>query len=99
MFCPTCRSEYRQGFTRCGDCDVDLVPELRPDEGPSRHVNLVKVFEMGDASLIPLVESVLENAEIEFDVTNTRQQYVTNSALGSAEFWVREEQAAEAREA
>lgn len=28
MFCPQCRSEYRAGFTRCTDCDVDLVDEL-----------------------------------------------------------------------
>jgi len=25
MFCPQCKAEYRQGFTRCSDCDVDLV--------------------------------------------------------------------------
>jgi hypothetical protein len=28
MFCPACRAEYRAGFTRCSDCDVDLVQEL-----------------------------------------------------------------------
>jgi len=28
MFCPECKAEYRQGFTRCSDCDVDLVQEL-----------------------------------------------------------------------
>jgi hypothetical protein len=28
MFCPVCKAEYRQGFTRCADCDVDLVYEL-----------------------------------------------------------------------
>ena len=28
MFCPKCRAEYRPGFTRCADCDVDLVHEL-----------------------------------------------------------------------
>jgi hypothetical protein len=28
MFCPECRTEYRPGFTRCSDCDVDLVHEL-----------------------------------------------------------------------
>ena len=28
MFCPECRAEYRPGFTRCADCDVDLVQEL-----------------------------------------------------------------------
>ncbi len=27
MICPLCQAEYRQGFTRCADCDVDLVHE------------------------------------------------------------------------
>lgn len=25
MICPNCRAEYRQGFSHCVDCDVDLV--------------------------------------------------------------------------
>ena len=25
MFCPQCKAEYRQGFTRCAECDVELV--------------------------------------------------------------------------
>jgi len=28
MFCPNCKAEYREGFTRCADCDVGLVHEL-----------------------------------------------------------------------
>lgn len=28
MFCPVCKAEYRQGFTRCADCDVELVYRL-----------------------------------------------------------------------
>src|SRR5438874_9641690 len=28
MYCPQCKAEYRQGFTRCADCDVELVHEL-----------------------------------------------------------------------
>jgi hypothetical protein len=31
MFCPQCKAEYRQGFTRCADCDVELVWELPAD--------------------------------------------------------------------
>ena len=27
MYCPQCKAEYRQGFTRCADCDIDLVHE------------------------------------------------------------------------
>jgi len=30
-YCPKCRSEYRQGFTKCADCDVELVDELSND--------------------------------------------------------------------
>jgi hypothetical protein len=28
MYCPQCKAEYRQGFTRCADCDVQLVQDL-----------------------------------------------------------------------
>ncbi|MGH9776613.1 MAG: hypothetical protein ACRD50_16905 [Candidatus Acidiferrales bacterium] len=28
MFCPECKAEYRSGFTRCADCDADLVDSL-----------------------------------------------------------------------
>jgi hypothetical protein len=31
MFCPFCKSEYREGFTKCSDCDVDLVRQLADD--------------------------------------------------------------------
>ena len=27
MYCPQCKAEYRQGFARCADCDIDLVYE------------------------------------------------------------------------
>ena len=27
MICPQCNAEYRPGFTRCADCDVELVNE------------------------------------------------------------------------
>jgi hypothetical protein len=30
MYCPQCKAEYRQGFTRCADCDVDLLHEAPP---------------------------------------------------------------------
>lgn len=30
--CPKCKSEYRDGFTRCDDCEVDLVENLLTEE-------------------------------------------------------------------
>ncbi len=34
MFCPVCKAEYREGFYRCPDCDVDLVTSLPPQSDP-----------------------------------------------------------------
>jgi hypothetical protein len=34
VFCPRCGDEYREGFTRCHDCDVALVAVL-PEAGPA----------------------------------------------------------------
>jgi hypothetical protein len=33
MFCPQCKAEYRPGYRRCADCDIDLVDELQPAVG------------------------------------------------------------------
>jgi len=32
MHCPVCKSEFREGFTRCESCDVDLVHEIQAEE-------------------------------------------------------------------
>ena len=29
--CPRCHAHYREGFIRCSDCGVDLVPQLLPE--------------------------------------------------------------------
>ena len=34
MFCPQCRTEYKEGFYTCRDCGVSLVSELRPEPAP-----------------------------------------------------------------
>ena len=33
-WCPECGAEYREGFARCSDCDVDLVGEQPAVEPP-----------------------------------------------------------------
>ena len=44
MYCPQCKTEYRKGFTRCADCDVDLIPELSPEPEPSEeYVDLIDI--------------------------------------------------------
>ena len=99
MFCPQCRSEYRPGFTHCNDCDVDLVWELPREEHADP--TLVKAFVTGDPSLLAVAESVLNGSDIPCVIRN---RYV-HPALGGeaftkapAEVWVREDDAADARQ-
>jgi len=53
MYCPACRVEYRPGFTRCADCDAELVASLEgvappqrqlPDEPPPADESLVLLW-------------------------------------------------------
>ena len=65
MICPQCESEYRSGFTVCADCAVPLVQALGPEAEPTPDGELVRVFETADATLIPVVRSLLEGAGME----------------------------------
>lgn len=105
MICPSCGSEYREGFARCADCDVDLVePPPPPAEEPP--VELVKVYETSNAAVIPLVESLLDDAGIEFMTKGAEiQDFIGggrfpagfNLIVGPVEFHVRDDAADEAR--
>lgn len=105
MFCPQCACEFREGFTRCSDCDVDLVPAL-PMTGESPDSALVRIVETDDVALIAALKSVFEDAEIEFETRNEGLQDLIgggrlagfNPVLGRVELWVREENESAARE-
>ena len=47
MFCPQCHVEYRPGFTRCTDCDVDLVDALPQEPEPALEAN--RIIWIGDS--------------------------------------------------
>lgn len=65
MFCPNCGTEYRPGFKRCADCDVDLVdqlPERRDAE--AEKTGPVVVFVTSSTWETDLVKSLLEASGI-----------------------------------
>lgn len=106
MICPECGSEYREGFTHCADCDVDLV-EGAPSEEGQPEAKLVKVYEGGNPAVVPLIESLLRDSGLEFMTRNEALQDLFalgrvgtggSNAVGAVEFWVREEDEATARE-
>ena len=75
MFCPQCRTEYREGFYTCADCSVPLVNELPPiDEAYKDAVetnnqykdDLIDVFETSSQSDILIVKSLLDGEQIPY---------------------------------
>jgi len=63
MFCPDCRGEYREGFTRCELCGVDLVEALPPVDETSDE-DLVPAFQSTDGLLVAATRSALESQGI-----------------------------------
>jgi len=64
MFCPVCKSEYREGFTKCSDCDVDLVEHLPDDSGGSGSSDLAVAWRGSDPSAYSAALAALQDAEI-----------------------------------
>jgi len=69
-FCPSCLAEFRQGFTRCNQCDVPLVAEL-PEPGAgseeivgARRGTLKVVSASSDQTEATFVRDLLDNAGI-----------------------------------
>lgn len=83
MYCPECSGEYREGFTHCADCDVDLVDSLPSSEGDPG-AELVTVLETGDPAELAFVESLLRGAGIPFSKRGDHLQNLF--ALGSLGF-------------
>ena len=106
MFCPQCEEEYAWDVMVCPVCDVDTVDELpRSGPAPTPEAQLVAVFTTGDPGLIAIVRSLLDGEQIDYFVRGEGLQDLFglgrtthySFAMGPAEFWVREEDADNAR--
>jgi hypothetical protein len=67
MYCPSCKAEYRQGFTHCSDCDVDLVETLDALPKTSENVEPVALLWTGtDSQMQGAIGDELDDANIAF---------------------------------
>ena len=75
MYCPQCRTEYRDGFLECTDCGVALVCSL-PKKPQPHTLDLVTVLQTGDSFALTLAKSALEDAGIEYVVSGGDPRYI-----------------------
>ena len=73
MYCPECRTEYREGFTECSDCRVPLLPGSAPAEADveapfNPDMDLVVVLETNEPFEVALAKGMLEEAGIPYFV-------------------------------
>ncbi len=75
MFCPKCRTEYREGFYVCADCNSDLVDELPPEEEPefTDYVEIMGTYNPADVTLI---KSILDSENITYYFNAEHFMYV-----------------------
>jgi hypothetical protein len=83
MFCPECKAEYRPGFTRCSDCDVDLVEELCPRDDSTKNEltgrssgTMKRVWSGKDEDRCVTLCERLRQAGIPFKVDQRKRQYL-----------------------
>lgn len=78
MFCPVCKAEYREGFTRCSDCDVDLVDTLpeEPEEEIDPDAKFVEVLRTRNSTDIVLIESILDSADLHYYIRGGLMRFI-----------------------
>jgi len=83
MFCPECKAEYRPGFTRCADCDVDLVgnlPEGKLESSGWSNVqggpNLQEIWTGDDQQSCVAACLTLKEAGIPYEVSQRKTQFL-----------------------
>jgi hypothetical protein len=99
MFCPECRTEYREGYTKCTDCQVSLVADL-PDLPPpptAEYVDFEELLSTFNPMDIALIRSQLDAAGIKYYFLG-ELFYSMEPFLQPARLMVRTDQVGEARE-
>ena len=88
MFCPNCKTEYREGFSRCSDCGADLVREL-PRRGDPNSKDFAELIWMGsNPQALAAVKKLLAEAGIRFSEGNPESHTLFAKALPSAQIYV-----------
>jgi hypothetical protein len=88
MFCPNCKTEYRDGFSKCSDCGADLVPELSTRVMPNSDDSAELIWMGSNPQAIAAVKKLLAGAGIQFSEGNPESHMLFAKALPSTMIYV-----------
>lgn len=96
MFCPICKSEYREGFTKCAECDTQLVEEIASEPDPE-FIDYDEILGTFNPADIAIIKSILDATDIVYFFQGEHFGYMQPLALPTR-LMVRKDQAQEATE-
>jgi hypothetical protein len=99
MFCPVCKAEYREGYTHCADCDVDLVLSLPQEPEYGEHDAFVSLWAGGPGHMMAQIRKTLDAGRIPFRVIEYKDTLFNVNYRAPYEIAVPPSQLEKAREA
>lgn len=82
-YCPKCHAEYREGFTKCADCNVDLVDELpKAEKHKEDKIQFEKLVHVNNNIELSYITSMLKEEGIVYRLISGRAAGVFETKKG-----------------
>jgi hypothetical protein len=81
VFCPVCKAEYREGFTRCTECSVALITALPADQPAAGMSDLALAWRGTDPTAFSAALAALQGAAIPSYQVSDHDQFVWGLAI------------------
>jgi hypothetical protein len=81
MFCPNCKTEYREGFSKCSDCGADLVRDLDGPGDPAFGNSAALVWMGNNDQSLDAIKKLLTAAKIKYSEGHPSSHMLFRSAL------------------
>lgn len=98
LFCPKCKSEFREGFSWCSSCNVELITDLpsNPDKKVSGFIDYEFIYSTFIPGEVALIKSLLDSENITYFILGENLLYVP--LFEPARIMIKKDQAMKARE-
>ena len=67
MWCPKCKSEYKQGIKECADCNIPLKEKLpEKPEFKAKHIEFEEVLRTYSQGDVIIIKSILDSVDVDY---------------------------------